>query len=195
MRIEALRRTLTASLTWSADGVSTRSPNDEGGKQWRDSKTRAAAQNAASRLISHPALHLFLFPCALSSELSHPLRSYTFTECNFTVSLSSFFSFHFPKLRLHVVLKITGSSSSEPTLSNPCSRLRMRPSTSSLFKLPPALYILRPMRLWTRTGAATARGAAIRAVLRMAAGRATARTAEADVRRMAVRNMLATWLF
>jgi hypothetical protein len=35
----------------------------------------------------------------------------------------------------------------EHTLSKPCSRLKILPSTSSLFRLPPALYILTAWKL------------------------------------------------
>ncbi|EQK99056.1 zinc finger domain-containing protein [Ophiocordyceps sinensis CO18] len=75
------------------------------------------------------------------------------------------------------------------TLSKPCSRLMMRPSTASLSRPPPALYILkatRPRRRGTKGGAARSSDACLMAT----AGRATARLAVAT-RRMAVRNMAA----
>lgn len=64
----------------------------------------------------------------------------------------------------------------------------MRPSTSSFFKLPPALYMRTGTIAWTRTGMAT-RGAAIVVLRTMleVAGRVAARAAE---RRIAVRNMM-----
>lgn len=74
------------------------------------------------------------------------------------------------------------------TLSKPCSKLTMRPSTSSLLRAPPALYMRTAWRLWI-LGRTETRGAATAKAVLCAAGRMAARAAEAD-RRTAERNIL-----